>query len=409
MTVAHTDRAHAKLSPSASHRWINCPGSIRLSGDVERKSSFFADEGTAAHTLAAHCLIYDLAPKDFQGQWININGQTVEEQFFKHATIKLDGDGGIFEVTGEMVESVEIYVDYVRGLCADADAERAIEFRFDLQHVADGMFGTGDAVIYNPATQGLHVVDFKYGRGVPVEPEENSQLLSYGLGAVKRHHNRGLASVVLAVVQPRCRHPKGPVREWETNAVGLMDFEHDIRVAAAATAAPNAPLKAGEWCKFCPAAATCPANRDHALSIAASEFATDEGIDPEILAKVPLVAAWCKRVLEAAHDQAVAGNVPKGWKLVEKRATRRWKDEATIVATLKTVYDLADGDIWKPQEVASPAQIERLMPGKNKEARAAVLKPLVIKQSSGAVLVPEHDTRAPVRGDGSEFLEGMET
>ncbi len=144
------------------------------------------------------------------------------------------------------------------------------------------------------------------------------------------------------------------------------------------------------------------------MSIAANEFMIDDGIDPDILAKVPLVAAWCKRVLELAHEQAVAGNVPKGWKLVEKRAIRRWKDESTIAATLKAAYELDDMDIWKPQEVNTPAQIEKFMPGKNKEARAKVLSDLVVKRSSGAVLVPEHDARSPVRGDGSEFLEGME-
>ncbi len=48
--------AHALLSPSSAERWMQCPGSVALSYGAPDSSSEYADEGTAAHELAAMCL-----------------------------------------------------------------------------------------------------------------------------------------------------------------------------------------------------------------------------------------------------------------------------------------------------------------------------------------------------------------
>ena len=44
--------AHAKLSASSAHRWLHCPGSVAASEKIPARSSFAADEGSAAHELA---------------------------------------------------------------------------------------------------------------------------------------------------------------------------------------------------------------------------------------------------------------------------------------------------------------------------------------------------------------------
>lgn len=412
MTQAHTDRAHAKLSPSASHRWMECPGSVRLSEGIERKSSHFADEGTAAHELAARCLTEGRNPDEYLDMFVNIDAEYEAHKFIPEDKTRLTM-GRVFEIDQEMVDSVAIYVDFVNGLI-NADpgyTEHDIEFRFDLQHIADGMFGTGDAVVYNARTRHLTVADFKYGRGVAVDPDSNPQLLAYGIGAVRRHDNRGVSGVTLAVVQPRCRHPKGSVRTWTTDPLTLLEFEHELKVAAVATEAPDAPLLPGDWCRFCPAAALCPALRDKARSAAASEFSVVgeikevkdvAGLDAAGLAaalgEVEIVETWCRRIREHAHDTAVHGTSIPGWKLVEKRAIRRWKDEGEIPTVLKTIVGVPDEEIWQ-RKLASPAQIEKSI-GKK---RSKEIAGYATKQSSGAVLVPESDARPAVRADGSEF------
>ena len=408
MTQAHAERAHAVLSPSASHRWMECPGSVRKSEGIARTSSVFADEGTAAHELAAHCLINGYNAERFSDWFVNID--TDKERFGQVDPPKHWKDTDrVFEVDDEMVDGVQVYLDYLRGQNAPGD-EMDVEFRFDLQHIADGMFGTGDCVIYRPSTGHLLVADFKYGRGVPVDPKENPQLLCYGLGAVKRHGNRPLSKVTLAIIQPRCRHPEGSIRVWETNAVDLLDFEADLRKAAAATTATDAPLHAGDWCKFCPAAAICEVNQAKVDEIVGLAFAPD-GEDPAemtpeklsaTLDKVDIVDSWVKRVRAHAHDTAVGGMAIPGWKLVDKRATRRWISEEDVEKELKVKYDLGDDEIYE-RKMKSPAEMEKLMPGKNKDVRSKMIAPLVTKQSSGVVLVPATDKRPAAKTDGSEF------
>ena len=65
---------HALLSASAAHRWGNCPGSLAMEAGQENKSSGYADEGTAAHELAAWCLKHTMTAKQWPDDFIQIGG-----------------------------------------------------------------------------------------------------------------------------------------------------------------------------------------------------------------------------------------------------------------------------------------------------------------------------------------------
>jgi hypothetical protein len=389
--------AHAKLGPSSAERWFNCPGSIKASAGIPNTSGVFAAEGTAAHALAAYCLEHGFDAARFLGAVAGPDG--VNDDVAAEAD-----DETTFEVTDEMADAVQTYLDLCRQFMSPP-WEYEIEQRLDLTSVHKDVFGTGDFLAYNPETKNLVVVDYKHGKGHAVTVEQNKQLLTYGLGAALRHHNRGIDAIDLYIVQPRCPHPEGPVREAKYDTTDLLEFQIDLADAAKATEAENAPLVAGEWCKFCPAAAVCPTLREKATALAEAEFAMGEvsGLSgdklAEILNQASLLKDWIKRVEAYAQQEAQHGRLPTGYKLVAKRATRKWRNADEARQYLSSVLELDDEQIFAEPKMKSPAQIESLI-GKKRAKKE--LDGLWEAVSSGANLVPEDDARPALKSTAEE-------
>lgn len=159
--MAHADRAHATHAPSAAHRWMNCPGSVRLSRGFDDSSSVFAREGTAAHALAHHCLTTGRDAEEFRGWYIGATSLSAPE-----ADVGPPDEDTVFTVTAEMAEAVQMYLDVVRGLVADG---YEMEFEQRLSTPLAGVYGTGDAIGYHPQRRRVVIVDLKYGKGVSVD------------------------------------------------------------------------------------------------------------------------------------------------------------------------------------------------------------------------------------------------
>ena len=309
-----------------------------------------------------------------------------------------------------MQAAVSVYTDYVLSLShhSGQEFELWIEQKFDLSSVYAGCFGTADAVVYHPATKVLHVIDLKYGQGIAVEARENTQLQYYGLGALIAARVP-CETVTMTIVQPRCDHPAGPVRSWSMPAVEMLHFAADLADFARATENPNAAVKPGEWCRFCPAAPVCPSLNEKAVAAAKKQF-SPVGVSPEELAKaldmVPHVEAWIKSVREYAYGEAEHGRTPPGYKLVAKRAVRKWKDESQAARFLELGRYVDGAQLYEQPSLKSPAQIEKLV-GKKKFSEACA--DLVVQESSGYTLVAESDSRESINKDPSAQFTVIET
>jgi hypothetical protein len=229
----------------------------------------------------------------------------------------------------------------------------------------------------------------------------------YGLGAMIANPVP-ITKIVLTIVQPRCFHPDGNIRSWETTGMELLDFAAQLVSDAKNTEDPDATLKTGDHCRWCKAQGICPAIQDKALSTAQMVFAPAVSYDPAKLAdtleKLDQIEAWAKSVRSFAYSEAEAGRIPPGYKLVDKRATRKWK-EGLQAANVAMVFGVELDQVLETK-MKSPAQVEKLV-GKS---AAKDLEELTVKESSGRNLVKESDARRPSLGNqASDVFETIET
>jgi hypothetical protein len=262
---------HAKLSPSSSARWIKCAGSInaiesaRAAGVIDESSNIYSAEGTIAHYIGEQCLLKGDNPRQYTGETHSDSGFT-------------------FTVDDNMTDAVEIYVDYVRGSVQsgslisdfddidaddidvdDIDVDMQIEVKCSLTLLGieglDG--GTSDTLLIAKEKKQIEVIDYKHGMGV-VQPENNTQMMSYAAGALLALGISELDepwNVTMTIVQPRAFDPAGPIRSITMTSEELFQWLDDVLIPAALlTQEPDAPLDPSEdGCKYCPVRGNCPA------------------------------------------------------------------------------------------------------------------------------------------------------
>lgn len=362
--------AHSRIGASSMHRWAECPGSVRLSAGIPNRSSKYAEEGTEAHEVAAKLL--------------SIQGIDLSK------------------VDLEMLEAVEVYTDAV--MADSVGCKLLVEHRFDLTSIHPGLFGTCDAIIFDEKNKTLKVYDYKHGAGIPVEVFEdgkgNPQLMYYGLGALLST-SFPCDTVELVIVQPRCPHSKGVIRRWSCPSIDLLDFAADLKEFAMKTEAPDAVLVPGDHCRFCPASGICPAIKNKAQVMAKQVFSTPAtvGVDlyepaklSEVLGWLPVLDSWIKSVRDFAYAEVESGKVIPGWKLVEKRKTRKWTDEIKITQYLESEFPMSARDFYE-HSLKSVAQVEKFLHKKQHEK----LIPFITAASSGTTLVSSDDPRPEVK------------
>lgn len=368
--------AHSSIvGGSTASRVINCPGSVVLVNQMpKQKSSKYADEGTLLHNAISEILDKGLQPKDVLGM--------------KHEAITLTE-----ELLDEKIYPALELLDQVDPNC---QMEFMVETRVGFGDFLPGVFGSTD--LLGRIGRKAVVLDWKFGSGVAVEATENFQLLFYAAAAMRTPEAAwifdGVEEIECIIVQPPA------IKRWTTTVARVKDFEQDLAAAVRAAQKPNAKIVQGKHCRWCTAKPICPEATgmvDRATQLALKD------LDPAkigiYLDQADIIENWIADLRALAHQMLEADVRVPGYKLVAKRATRQWADEKAAVQALKQ----ADINPYKPIEIISPAQAEKLLKKEKKE----LPKELVVSVSSGSTLAPESDPRPAVLQIGRQLTSAL--
>jgi hypothetical protein len=235
---------HSIFGPSGSSMWLNCPGSLVPNLLAQDNGGPDAAYGTVAHGVTELWLKEGRRPDHLVG-----TNEFVEA-----------GDWGhLVWIDESMLDYAQMCVDWVEWL----EGEKWVERRVDFSRITPipRQTGTADLIVYQPAQRRLIVADWKFGKGVPVYAEYNTQGMLYALGALwaieSAHPDARIDEIEIRIGQPRRDH----FDEWVISRDDLMLFAGWAKARMALAWSVNAPRIAGtKQCEFCKVRVTCAAN-----------------------------------------------------------------------------------------------------------------------------------------------------
>lgn len=371
-------KAHAILSASSSHRWLNCPPSARLCETYEDKGSDYAAEGTDAHSLCEYKLRIALG----------MEATDPTEHLTWYNEEMLDCANGYASYILELVEAA-------KETCADPVV--LIEQRVDFSRWVEQGFGTSDAIIISDRT--LHVVDYKHGLGVLVDADNNPQMMCYALGALELFDAiYDIDTVAMTVYQPRRQN----VSTFEMSKDDLYRWAEEVLKPTAELAfAGDGNFLCGEWCGFCKAKHECRARAEANLMLAQYDFKLPPLLEDTeievILSRADQLVSWINDIKEYALQQAISGKEWTGFKLVEGRSNRRYTDEAAVTQAVTNAgfdpYERKLLGITAMQKLLGKSRFDEL------------LSPYIEKPQGKPTLVPESDKRPVMNNAKTDFME----
>lgn len=371
--------AHARLAPSAAHRWLNCPRSVRLTEGYPDTRSEFAAEGSAAHALAEIILGQNLEAAGYHVLW-------------SHDPIERAMKSRFYGP--DMRDYVEAYAaQVIERVNALKTPTVLLEKRVNFAPYVPESYGTSDVIIISEGV--LEVVDLKYGKGVPVDARENPQLMLYGLGAYLAFEPiYDLERTRVTIMQPRL----DSVSTYELSVDDLLTWaREEVSPRAEEALRGEGVFKAGDWCRFCPAKADCRTRADENLKLLKQNFALPPLLSPEeiagLLPKIDRLKTWAADIEEYALKKALEGVEFPGYKLVAGRTRSHYADEAAVIKALED-DQISSQDYMKPPELRGLTEMKKLLGSKR---YAELVAPHLEKSPGKPTLVPESDKRPPLQ------------
>ena len=368
--------AHSNIvGGSTAKRVIACPGSVALVQKMPPKpSSKYADEGTLLHHVIAAVLETGKPPEEFLGTFYN--------------GVELTEDRLERKLLPALAALDEIDPDRVM----EYDVEKVVGFG----HVLPGVFGSAD-LVGRIGDRGI-LVDWKFGDGVAVEAEENPQALFYIAAAMHTTTTawafRDAAAIDVYIVQPPY------VKKWTTDIARVRRFEAELVLAVRAAEQPDAPLKTGDHCRWCAAKSVCPLVTG---AVERADRAALKTVNVDDLAaaldKIEVLEGWIKDAREMAQTLLENGVDVPGYKLVAKRATRQWVDEAAALTALSE----AGLNATELTELKSPAQVEKVL----KKHKIDMPEGLISSVSTGNTLANADDPRPAALQIGARLVAAL--
>lgn len=387
---------------STARRRLMCAASYQLEQTVPKPpGSAFAERGSMLH--AAMELLLTADPRTTEdvedhldaliGQDLGFEGHSITREMIDEkiapaldAWFRLDKEFG--------------FVDFW------------LEQRLSLETVIPGAFGTTDVIAID-RNMVVHDLDWKFGDGIPVAVESNEGNAFYSGGILHdpdeemlelrrkldEHYGDDPIQFMFHIVQPRAGVSDDPLQSWATDEDWIEAFLDQLaqQMDLAVQKEPPEP-KTGDWCKFCPAKSVCPAQQQLVLAT--------EKKNPEIMTGVELAKClemadrakeWADEIYAVALRELENGAQVPGFKLVQKRASRKWIDEDEVIAACRTSKVKVD-DMYN-KTLKSPAQMEKSA----KNVFAKKLHKMVHSISSGVTIAPESDKR-PAVSDPMQLL-----
>lgn len=382
-------RAHARLSPSSATRWIACTPSVGFSEYLLGKGLISPDnstdatrEGTIAHAVAEEVLS--------------------RRSLGDYNTDHLGVDGA----TQEMIEHAEAYSDYIQEAIAlidpDGDVELHIEERVDISNYIPEAFGTADCYLLGRGV--LHVIDYKFGKGVAVSATENAQMRCYAIGVldlVELTTTDEIHTVKTTIYQPRLGRYSTEVL---TRSQLVEWAKKTLKPRAALAHRGIGEYYPGSHCRFCPGLPYCRAFASQALQLERLDaLEGNELKSPEmavLIRHLDDLSGYISKLKDRATSEILAGGSVPGLKVVAGRSTRYIIDEEEAERRLteagvpeEMIYIRRMAGITDLQKTVGKKRFEELLSG------------LIDKKEGKPTLVMEDDPRQQLTP--RDYFEGI--